>query len=462
MKQRSMVLALLLLAGCVHGARGQAYGQSADLEPAGQPVTLTEAVEIALKNNPAIAASSSYAEAVRQGIATAEAARYPKLDFTEGFTRGNNPVYVFGTLLTQQRFTADDFALNSLNRPHALDNFATQFSGSVPLWDGEISHKVKDAKLAERTARQQQARTQQEVIFRAVEAYTRELLAREDLGVAESAVRATQSVLHDAQARGNAGTAIPSDLLIAQVHLAETKEDLLSTKDAVSLARARLNVALGLPEDAPTVLGGQLDQVEFDSGTLDRQQQIALKQRPDYIAAELAIEQAKNNTGLAHAAFQPKLSLFGTWEADSETFAAGGGNNWGAGARLTFNIFNGGAKFAQVRAARAMEQQANALEAGLNATIRLEVEQAYRDLATAKARMTVAAGAVSSAEAGLRVLENRYKAGLATMTDVLQADTARSRAKRSYFNALYGYRLSEAALELATGDLSAGSPAVVK
>ena len=58
----------------------------------------------------------------------AKAARMPRVDFSEGFTRGNNPVYVFGGLLTERQFSAGDFALNFLNTPPPLDNFRTQFS----------------------------------------------------------------------------------------------------------------------------------------------------------------------------------------------------------------------------------------------------------------------------------------------------------------------------------------------
>jgi hypothetical protein len=58
----------------------------------------------------------------------AKAARMPRVDFSEGFTRGNNPVYVFGGLLTERQFNAGDFALNFLNTPPPLDIFRTQFS----------------------------------------------------------------------------------------------------------------------------------------------------------------------------------------------------------------------------------------------------------------------------------------------------------------------------------------------
>jgi outer membrane protein TolC len=93
MKRLISLVAVLLLAA---GARAQT--QPAARESA-QSLTLQEAVQIALQKNPTIQAADAYAQAVQQGITAAKAFRYPRLDFAEGFTRGDNPVYVFGTLL---------------------------------------------------------------------------------------------------------------------------------------------------------------------------------------------------------------------------------------------------------------------------------------------------------------------------------------------------------------------------
>jgi len=104
---------------------------------------LPQAVELALKNNPTVQAADAYTEAVEQGIAVARARRFPRLDFSEGFRRGNNPVYVFGSLITQRQFTAANFALGYLHTPPPLDNFRTQFTAAVPLYDaGQTSRRM--------------------------------------------------------------------------------------------------------------------------------------------------------------------------------------------------------------------------------------------------------------------------------------------------------------------------------
>src|SRR5208337_3942555 len=173
--------------------------------------------------------------------------------FSEGFTRGDNPVYVFGTLLTQHQFTAANFALSFLNTPPPLDDFRTGFTATMPLYDaGQISRMVRAAKLQAQSAQKGKDRTQQEVVFQVINAYLNELLARENSRVAKSAVDMTKSDLERARARQENGLAVPSDLLSAEVQLAQAEEDLLRAQNATELAHAALNVAMGLPEGAPT------------------------------------------------------------------------------------------------------------------------------------------------------------------------------------------------------------------
>lgn len=442
-----------------------AVGAAAQTPPPGpgsvQPLTLEEAVGIALAKNPGIQAADAYARAVEEGITAAKSFRYPRLDFSEGFTRGNNPVYVFGTLLTQRQFTAANFALGFLNTPPPLDNFRTAFVASLPLYDaGQTSGMVRGAKLGAQAAQKGKERTRQEVVFQVVNGYLNELLAQENVRVAKSAVEMTKSDLARVNARQESGLAVPSDPLSAQVQLAQAEEELLRAQNAVGLAHAGLNVAMGLAEDAPTSIRGSLSEASFAAGSLEDRQAKALATRPDYLQARLGRQQAANGMHMARAEFLPKLNLSSSWEADNQTFAARGGNNWAAGATLSFNLFDGGEKIARLKESKARELQAEALENQMASAVRLQVREAYLNLATAQKRLEVVKDATSQAAESLRITQNRYEAGLATITDLLSVETAKTTAEKNALNAIFDYRLSYAALELATGELSENSAAV--
>jgi outer membrane protein TolC len=287
-----------------------------------------------------------------------------------------------------------------------------------------------------------------------------ELLAQESVRLAKSAVEMTKSDLARANARQESGLAVPSDLLSAQVQLAQAEEDLLRAQNAVELAQSGLNVAMGLPEDAPTSIRGSLSEASFVAGSLEDRQAKALATRPDYLQARLGRQQAANGMRMARAEFLPKVNLFSSWEADNQTFASRGGNNWAAGATLSVNLFDGGEKIARLKESKARELQAGALENQIASSVRLQVREAYLNLATAQKRLEVVKDATSQAAESLRITQDRYEAGLATITDLLRVETAKTAAEKNALNAIFDYRLSYAALELATGELSATSAAV--
>jgi len=427
------------------------------------PISLEQAVRIALKQNPAVHAAAAYADAARHAIEAARAGYLPHVNFSEGFTRGNNPVYVFGTLLTQRQFTAANFDLGFLNVPSPVNNFRTQFSASAPLYDfGRTSKRVKDARIQAQGTREDASRTEQSVVFNVIDAYLNELLAREQVRVTQAAVTMTQADLDRARAREQQGLSVASDVLSAQAQLAQAQEDLIRAQNSVAIAQASLNVAMGLPEDAPTRTEGRLAPVMIAVGDLPSLQQQALKQRPDYHEARLQAEKAGNSVAMARSEFLPRIDMMGSWEEDNQTFATRGGNNWVAGATLTFNIFNGGARRAQVAESRAYQRRAEAMRTQMESAVRLQVRKAYLNLNAARQRVEVSSDSAAQAEESLRILRNRYDAGLATIMDVLRAETMRTSARNNHLNALYDYRLAFAALELATGDLGPDSPAVTQ
>ena len=130
------------------------------------------------------------------------------------------------------------------------------------------------------------------------------------------------------------------------------------------------------------------------------------------------------------------------------------------GASVDFYLFDGGANRARLAAARYRHTQAQARLEQMAAAVKLQVREAYLNLNTARERVNVSRQAQSEAEESLRIIQNRYEAGLATITDLLRVENAHTSAQKNYLNALFDYRLSCAALELATGQLQPDSPAV--
>ena len=124
-------------------------------------------------------------EAKRPGR-MARTALLPQLDFTEDISRGNDPVYAFGTRLRQRQFTQADFALNALNLPQPIGNFSTRFSGQWMAFDSFKTQKeIHRADLFKESASSSAKAVDQKIVFRVVEAYQQVLYAQREIDVAQ-------------------------------------------------------------------------------------------------------------------------------------------------------------------------------------------------------------------------------------------------------------------------------------
>ena len=107
-----------------------------------QPITLGEAVRLALEKNPLRKAAMAETRAASASVREARAGLFPRVMFSETATRSNDPVFVFGTKLRQQRFAAADFALNQLNTPTPIGDFSSKFSGQWRIFDSFQNYRV--------------------------------------------------------------------------------------------------------------------------------------------------------------------------------------------------------------------------------------------------------------------------------------------------------------------------------
>ncbi len=289
----------------------------------------------------------------------------PRLTFSETATRGNDPVYVFGSKLRQQRFTSADFALNKLNTPSPFGNFSTRFGGSWNLFDSFASwHGVNRAKQMNEAAGHQLERTEQEIVFRVVDAYYGVLLASKQLEVAEQAVKTSQSIMDRSQARFDSGLVVESDLLTAKVRMAARQQELIRARNNLDLARAQLSTAMGVPVDSLFQPAEALAERTLPVPVLQEVEKQALTNRPDLKRIQSEEAAQRQSVAIAKSSFGPRVNAFAGWEMDNPTFVAGGGgNNWLGGIEVQFDIFQGGAKRAELSRERALRRESDSHEA---------------------------------------------------------------------------------------------------
>ena len=436
---------------------------SAQQEAQPSSLTLQQAANIALEKSPLRKAAIADTKVASAGVRAARSFLMPHLSFSETATRGDDPVYVFGSKLRQQRFTEADFTLNKLNTPLPFGNFSTRFGGTWNLFDSFATwHGVNQAKQMNEAAGHQLDRTDQEIVFRVVTSYYDVLLAAKQLEVADQSVKTAQSIMDRSQARFDSGLTVESDLLTAKVRMAARLQEVIRARNTLEVARAQLNTAMGMPLDSSFQLTGGLAERRFSMPAVQDVEKQALTNRPDLkrVASEEAAQ--RQSVSVAKSSFGPRVNAFAGWEMDNPTFiGGGGGNNWLGGIEVQFDIFQGGAKRAELSRQRALEEKVVAMKQAASDAVRLDVRRAYYETDANRQQIEVARAAIAQAQESLRINQDRFDSGLTTITDLLGAEDASRRSQTDYWEAVYHFQTSYASMELASGSLTPQSPVVM-
>lgn len=422
------------------------------------PLALKDAVVQALNTNKSIVASEAETRVAGARVKEARAGFFPQVNYSESWTRSDNPVFVFSSLLTQHQFGEQNFQIGTLNQPDFLNNFQSVVSADQVLYDaGKTRHAVRGATLNRDMADQNSRGARMQVIVSVVRAYFGAVLSAEQLKAASQAVSSAEADLQRAESVRAAGLSTDSDVLSIRVHLAAVREQQIRNAADLDVARAALNDALGLPLDTPHVLSTQLDALPITTAALAGYETSAVEERPEARLTKLATNLAENQSASARSNFLPQVTLHGAVEADRQRFYQQGGANWLVSVGLRWNLFNGGGDKGRMEEAASELQRATAQEQQADSAIRLQVRRAFADLDAAQQRIEVAKATVAQAEESLRIIQNRYTAGMSNVTDLLRTETALLEAQTRQLAAVHDQRIAAAALEMAAGTLTADS-----
>jgi outer membrane protein len=430
-----------------------AWGQSPPQDTYPSTLSLHQAVQIALGENPTLAAARSQVEIAEQRVVQGRAGFLPRLNVSEGFQRTNNPTQVFSNTLNQENFTASDFALNRLNQPNAMNDYATNVTATWPLYDGGQSwHGWQQAKLGKDASTCAFERNRQQVIARTTAAYAGVLLALESLAVVEAALKNAGANLAVAGNRYDSGMAVKSDLLQAQVRRSDLEQQKLMVESQIDVARSILNAAMGVSDQLRFELTDRLETSPMKGGSLESWLSISQNRRLDLKELNAREAMAKEEIEKARAAYLPSLDLIGNYQIHTEDFD-GSADNYSVGAVVSLNIFSGLETSAKLSEAQAGLRQVQALRRQMQSQVALEVRQTYAHAASAFQRIDVARQMVVQAEESLRIVANRYAAGLLTIVDLLTAEITLQQARMTLAQALHDYSVGKTNLRLAAGVL---------
>jgi outer membrane protein len=406
-------------------------------------VTLTEALAMAARVNPALAAGKAAVTTARSNRRIVTGEYLPSLGVASSAGRG--------TTVQGASSVTNGIPVSSTVRP--LDDlYGAGISAAIPVFTGgRRGAERRSADAQQIAADAGLSATEYDVRLATKQAYFDVLRASELMDVATAQVTQAQLAMRDADSRLRAGTTTRSDVLRARVTLAAARDALAtagSQKTASQFALAR-TIGSDVPVDAAPVPDDDSLPLPVSRDSLVRN---AVSGAPVARAATAAAQSADAAITAARAQYLPTVLAsggYGWMEQRSVDPRPVGG--WTLQLGISYPLFNGFQRGATVTRAEAAATAAHSAAVDTERGVRADAVKAYDDATVAAQRIGFAREAVDAAREDLRVQELRYRAGASTFLDEVTSQLNLTQAETSLVQARYDYQIARATLERVLG-----------
>jgi len=418
-----------------------------------ESVDFSQAVARALSNNAFVQAAGEDAVAARRDADAARGHLLPSVRFDEKFIRTTIPAEAFALKMNQEKLLASDFTdVSNFNSPPPRNDYIGTLSLEQPIFAPKAYIGYGMAR-AEADARGQDLyRRKEDAVYRVVAAVLDVVTARRFVEVADQGLSDAREHLRIAGSLEAAGMGLASDVLRAKVAVASAESAKVTAGNRLEIARRRLALAMGEPGAPPVDVTGP--PPEFPDPVPSGGSGTGTNERADLRASSLRISNAVRHVRLRQSEYLPDVGFAAAYQVDAEDSPLSPDNrSWRVGVGLTWNLFDGMSREAEVAKANAALRRARAYDRGIREQAAFEAAQADLDVKGAVLRAEIARAALASAEEGVRLLTSRYENHLGRMVDLLDAQTALDGARAARIRAENDVRLSRAQRLYASGGL---------
>lgn len=406
-------------------------------------LTLQESVKIALENNLDIIAAEKKITQKQWEKEDVRTNFFPEITGSFSYTRldkvpsisvpgmpvkiemSKNDIYNAGITLTQPVFTGG--ALTS-------------------------QYQIKKQELD--IAKGDKSLTQQDIVFQVIQSYFSILKAANFYQAASSLVEQRQAHLSNVKKLFDVGLATKADILKTEVALADAKQKLVDTENMINISKENFKTILNLPSDTEINVEDTLATIQEEK-ELDTWKEIATKNREELKQIErnrTALDLAKK---IIKSDYYPNIAFALSFQGEKGT--SSGLHSWyqniSALLLVNLDIWNWQRTKKKMNAVDAQISQIDTQKQKITNLISLEITSSYLNLKSAQERIKVMEKAVEDAQENLRVNDLLRKEGLATTTDVLDAQTYLFQSRAGYYQALYDYQIAHYQLIKAAGKL---------
>ncbi|MDJ0689199.1 MAG: TolC family protein [Xenococcaceae cyanobacterium MO_188.B32] len=421
-----------------------------------KPITLEQAIELALRNNKDLQVSKLNLQQSEQELREARAALYPQLDANLE-ARGRDG----------QRSTRDENGNVTRDRLNNVTDDFEEITGDVTAtvelsYDvyagGRRSADIKRAKRQFRFNELDVERITEETRFAATRDYYGLQDADAQVEIQKAAVEDASQTLRDAQLLEQAGLGTRFEVLSAEVELADAQQALTRALAQQNIARRQLAQTLSIGQQVELQTADEIEEAGVWSISLEETIVLAYKNRAELEQQLVLRELNAQQRQIALSDIRPQVSLFAAYEYQVVDFGDTrrgdeDENQYRLGTRLSWRLFDGGRASARADQAKTDIEINETQFANQRNQIRLQAEQAYYNLQANQKNIGTSQKALELAEESLRLARLRFQAGVGTQTDVIDSQTRLTTARGNLLSAIIDYNQSLNELQRAVTNL---------
>lgn len=404
---------------------------------------LEETIQRALLTNPSVKIAEYNRKAAKADYSAAKGARGISISLSHDSSRGGYA----------------DYARRSVNGGTPIwtksigNSHSNSITASLPIFTGgELQGQIGQAKANYRSMLSAEEQAYNEMKETATTGYFNMLNATNMKALRQESVERLQAHLDNVIAQYNVGIVARADVLRSEVELANAQQNYITASNEYDVAEATLNNIIGTPLGTTLLLK---DRLQYEPYENDMAYCLAYSEqhRPELKQAEYAIDSAEAALVVARSGHMPKVyaNASNNWGGNGSDWPGDDDENWSVGVTASMNVFDSGVTWSKIHAAQENLAKAKESQRQIKDNVELEVRTDYLNLREAEKRITTAQVAVASAEEDYHIAVVRYQAGVGTNIDVMDAQEALTQAKTNYYQALYNYNTSKAALNTSMG-----------
>ena len=443
-----------------------AAGFAAPLSAFAQQYDFKACVDTALSQNPEMEVSEARIQQAQAALSKAESSRMPQITLSLTGSRSDNALNVFGMKLQQRQATFGDFGIaefpfsdptsaaeiepDSVNNPDAHSDFNTRVEVLLPVWNGgKISGYENQAEAMISAAKRGDVAVQQYLTFNIYQAYEAVHAARAYIEVAKQAKETADSYVNTTRNLVDQGVVVRSEFLTAKVNQSAANVAYEKAKAEEKIALQTLKMLMNVDAKAEVQVGERFD-LQLPVNNEEELLNLALNSNPELDAKRKQVEASTYEIQTAKADYYPNFNMMLRKDWNSENLALDNTSYTVAGV-LSWKITDFGVTKSSVDMAAAAAAQKKAEARSHQNKVRLQVLTAWNKLQAAEEQVLSNLLAVQQADEARRLVLKRYNNGIATITELLMANTQLDKARAELVSARYDVNVQKAKLLLATG-----------